>query len=68
MGFPIVCNIVYSIIYLGFICYCVERNQSKGASMTPEQMSYFGYGFIVGGCFVVLIGMFYDEIKRGKHD
>jgi hypothetical protein len=36
--------------------------------MTPEQMSYFGYGFIVGGCFVVLIGMFYDEIKRGKHD
>ena len=34
--------------------------------MTQEQMNYFGYGFIVGGLFVVLIGMFYDEIKRDK--
>ena len=29
--------------------------------MTPEQMSYFAYGVFVGGLFVVLLGMFYDE-------
>jgi hypothetical protein len=34
--------------------------------MTPEQMSYFAGGFMVGGLFVVLLGMFYDEIKRDK--
>jgi hypothetical protein len=34
--------------------------------MTPEQMSYFGYGFFIGGCFVALLGIFYDEIKRDK--
>jgi hypothetical protein len=34
--------------------------------MTPEQMSYFGYGVFVGGLVVVLIGMFYDEITRDK--
>jgi hypothetical protein len=34
--------------------------------MTPEQMSYFGYGFFIGGLFVVLLGMFIDEIKRDK--
>jgi len=34
--------------------------------MTIEQMSYFGYGFMVGGLFVVLIGMFYEEITRDK--
>jgi hypothetical protein len=34
--------------------------------MTPEQQSYFGYGFLLGGCFVVLLGMFIDEIKRDK--
>jgi hypothetical protein len=34
--------------------------------MTPEQMSYFGYGVFVGGLVVVLIGMFYDEVTRDK--
>jgi hypothetical protein len=34
--------------------------------MTPEQMSYFGYGFLLGGLFVVLLGMFIDEIKGDK--
>jgi hypothetical protein len=34
--------------------------------MTPEQMSYFGYGVFVGGLVVVLLGMFIDEIKRDK--
>ena len=34
--------------------------------MTPEQMSYFGYGVFVGGCLVALLGVFIDEIKRDK--
>jgi hypothetical protein len=34
--------------------------------MTPEQMSYFGHGFLFGGVFVALLGMFIDEIKRDK--
>jgi hypothetical protein len=34
--------------------------------MTPEQMIYVGYGFFTGGCFVVVLGIFYDEITRGK--
>jgi len=34
--------------------------------MTPDQLNYFAVGFIFGGCFVVLLNMFIDEIKRDK--
>jgi hypothetical protein len=33
--------------------------------MTPDQMSYFGYGIFVGACIVVLIGILHDLV-RGK--
>ena len=34
--------------------------------MTLDQLNYFAGGFLVGGCFVVLLGIFIDEIKRDK--